>query len=82
MNLVPIVYGPHRDDVKAIAPPNSYIHAEDFDSADQLVKYVDFLDKNDSAYLQYHSWRALYPAGNHKLTDTFQHLGEERQINK
>ena len=26
--LVPIVYGPHEDDVKAVAPPNSYIHAE------------------------------------------------------
>ena len=24
---VPIVYGPHPDDVKAVAPKNSYIHA-------------------------------------------------------
>ena len=24
---VPVVYGPHPDDVKSVAPPNSYIHA-------------------------------------------------------
>ena len=25
---MPVVYGPHPDDVKAVAPPNSYILAE------------------------------------------------------
>lgn len=27
---VPIVFGPHKDDVAEQAPPNSFIHAEDF----------------------------------------------------
>lgn len=46
--LVPVVYGPHPDDVKRVAPPNSYIHAEDFESPESLVEYLDYLDKNDS----------------------------------
>ena len=47
-NLVPIVFGPHLDDVLAVAPPNSFIHAEQFDSPSQLVNYIDYLDKNDT----------------------------------
>lgn len=27
---VPVVFGPHIDDVRAIAPPKSFIHAEEF----------------------------------------------------
>lgn len=27
---VPIVFGPHRDDVAALAPPHSFIHTDDF----------------------------------------------------
>ena len=31
---------PHSDDVTAVAPPNSFIHAEDFKSPEELVKYL------------------------------------------
>ncbi|CAG5078121.1 Oidioi.mRNA.OKI2018_I69.PAR.g8906.t1.cds [Oikopleura dioica] len=55
--MVPIVYGPHPDDVKAVAPPNSYIHVEDYSSPHELVKYLDYLDRNMTAYMEYHSWR-------------------------
>lgn len=55
---VPVIYGPHPDDVKAVAPPKSYIHAEDFSSAEELVAYLDYLDSNDTAYLEYHAWRS------------------------
>lgn len=56
---VPVVYGAHPEDVKAVAPPNSYIHVEDFKSPAELVKYMDYLDKNDTAYLEYHQWRSI-----------------------
>lgn len=59
--LVPVVYGPHPDDVKAMAPPNSYIHVEDFNTPAELVDYLDYLDKNDTAYLEYHEWRGETP---------------------
>merc|ERR1712046_102029 len=51
---VPIVFGPHPDDVKAMAPPKSYIHVEDFGSPSELVEFLDYLDNNDTAYLEYH----------------------------
>lgn len=59
--LVPVVYGSHPADVKAMAPPNSYIHAEDFNSPAELAVYLDYLSKNDTAYLEYHQWRMAEP---------------------
>lgn len=76
-NLIPIVFGPHRDDVKGVAPPNSYIHAEDFETPAELVKYIDYLDSNDTAYLEYHQWRTIYPPGKQSVWDTLHHLGNE-----
>ena len=58
---VPVVYGAHPDDVKAVAPPNSYIHVEDFETPAALVEYLDYLDGNDTAYLEYHQWRGIEP---------------------
>lgn len=77
--MVPIVFGPHIDDVKAIAPPNSFIHAEQFETAADLVTYLDYLDKNDTAYLEYHLWRNLYPPGEFKSFGTFFRLGTEER---
>ena len=65
--LVPVVYGPHPDDVRAMAPPNSFIHAEDFSSPAELVRYLEYLATNDTAYLEYHEWRQAEP----KTLDTY-----------
>ena len=46
-----------RQDLAEMAPPNSYIHVEDYDSPAELVKYIDYLHKNDTAYLEYHKWK-------------------------
>ena len=60
--------------MKAIAPPNSYIHAEDFASPKALVDYLDYLHNNDTAYLEYHLWRRMEvkPRKNKKLGLTAQ----------
>ena len=50
-----------------MAPPNSYIHSEDFPSGAALVEYLDYLDKNDTAYLEYHAWRKMEPKPNDYL---------------
>ena len=34
-----------------MAPPHSFIFAEDFKTPDDLVKYIKYLNKNDTAYL-------------------------------
>ncbi|XP_039269535.2 3-galactosyl-N-acetylglucosaminide 4-alpha-L-fucosyltransferase FUT3-like isoform X1 [Styela clava] len=54
---VPIVWGPRREDVAKQAPPHSYIHTEDFETPEKLVKYLNYLNTNDTAYKEYHSWR-------------------------
>ena len=47
-----------------MAPPNSYIHVEDFATGADLVSYLDYLDKNETAYLEYHQWRRMEPKEN------------------
>ena len=56
---VPVIFGPHKDDVAAVLPPKSYIHVEDFKSPNELVKYLYYLDKNTTAYAEYLEWRNL-----------------------
>ena len=57
---MPVVFGPLKQDVLDVAPIGSFIHSEDFNSARDLVKYLDYLDKNDTAYLEYHNWVAAF----------------------
>lgn len=57
--LVPIIWGPTKADVEAVAPKNSFIHAEDFKTPRDLVKYIKYLDKHDDKYLEYHKWREI-----------------------
>ena len=44
-----------------MAPPNSFIHVEDFGSPAELVNYLEYLNRNDTAYLEYHAWRLNEP---------------------
>lgn len=56
-DIVPIVYGARPDDYKRSAPPNSYIHVEEFSSLKALADYLIYLDKNDELYNQYFEWK-------------------------
>ena len=44
-SLVPVVYGPHIDDCKRVAPPNSFIHVSSFKTNVELVQYLDYLGR-------------------------------------
>ncbi|CAK8685135.1 unnamed protein product [Clavelina lepadiformis] len=57
--LVPVVWGPTKQHVLDVAPPNSFIHTDDFGSPEDLVKYLNYLDNNDKAYMAYHKWRDI-----------------------
>ena len=57
---VPVVLGAKMEEYEKIAPPNSYIHVDNFTSAQDLADYLKFLDKNDNSYKKYHKWRHLY----------------------
>uniref|UniRef100_H2XZA1 Fucosyltransferase n=1 Tax=Ciona intestinalis TaxID=7719 RepID=H2XZA1_CIOIN len=55
--VVPVVWGPTKEDVAEVAPVGSYIHIEDFESPKALVDYLIYLDKNDHEYRRYFNWR-------------------------
>nr|XP_002125006.1 alpha-(1,3)-fucosyltransferase 6-like [Ciona intestinalis] len=56
-DMVPVVWGPTKDDVLSVAPLDSFIHTDDFDSPAKLAEYLQFLDKNDDEYRKYFRWR-------------------------
>ncbi|XP_076804674.1 4-galactosyl-N-acetylglucosaminide 3-alpha-L-fucosyltransferase 9-like [Clavelina lepadiformis] len=55
--VVPIVWGPTKEDILSVAPLDSFIFAEDFESPAELAKYLKFLDENDEEYRKYFKWR-------------------------
>ena len=60
---VPVVLGAFKEDYLKQVPPNSLIHADDFDSPEELAAYLLKLDMDDAAYLKYHEWRKTYSIG-------------------
>ena len=43
-----------------LLPPNSFINAEEFESAEQLAEFLIFLSENKTEYNKYHLWRQYY----------------------
>lgn len=68
-NLVPIVMGGSREDYRRAAPPNSFIHVDDFASPAELAKYLRYLDGNDEAYNRYFDWK--HPRMTGEFINTF-----------
>ncbi|CAF0898887.1 unnamed protein product [Didymodactylos carnosus] len=58
--LIPIVYGPKKEDYINIAPPSSFIHVDEFHSLNDLSKYLYQVGNNHTLYASYHQWRAKY----------------------
>ncbi|KAK2148268.1 hypothetical protein LSH36_506g01009 [Paralvinella palmiformis] len=56
-DIVPVVMGAHPDDYRAVAPPHSYIHVDDFESPRHLADYLKLLDQNDTLYNEYFAWK-------------------------
>ncbi|XP_022095304.1 alpha-(1,3)-fucosyltransferase 6-like [Acanthaster planci] len=54
---VPVVYGGRKESYERLLPPKSFIHISDFDSAEQLAAYLQFLHFHKSMYNMYHAWR-------------------------
>ena len=51
--MVPIVMGATIDEYKAVAPPNSFIHVDQFESPAELAQYLRWLNANDEYYNEY-----------------------------
>ncbi|XP_074600068.1 glycoprotein 3-alpha-L-fucosyltransferase A-like [Brevipalpus obovatus] len=55
--VLPIVMGAQKSDYERSAPPNSFIHVDDFKSPKELANYLKTLDANDSLYNKYFEWK-------------------------
>lgn len=54
---VPIVIGGTKEEYKRLAPPHSYIHADDFNSMEELADYIRMVSENETLYNEYFNWR-------------------------
>ncbi len=59
--LIPVVFQPNREFYEMIAPPNSYIHAQDFDfDAEKLASYLNLVSDDFKYYTKHMAWRYDY----------------------
>uniref|UniRef100_F6U9D6 Fucosyltransferase n=1 Tax=Ciona intestinalis TaxID=7719 RepID=F6U9D6_CIOIN len=53
---VPVVWGARKEDLLRLVPENSFIHADDYETAADLAEYLIYLDNNTTAYTEYFNW--------------------------
>lgn len=54
---VPVVMGAPLEDYKAVAPPHSFIHIDEFFSVKHLAEFLKELAKNEDVYNDYFDWK-------------------------
>jgi hypothetical protein len=60
-HLIPVVIQPSKQFYEALAPPDSFIHAQDFDfDAQRLAEYLKLVYSDFNLYLKYQMWRIKY----------------------
>ncbi|CDW55714.1 Glyco transf 10 domain containing protein [Trichuris trichiura] len=57
-HLVPIVF--KRSIAQPLLPKGSFIAADDFNDPKELADYLNYLNKNWEAYIQYYKWKGFY----------------------
>uniref|UniRef100_A0A8D0E2X8 Fucosyltransferase n=1 Tax=Salvator merianae TaxID=96440 RepID=A0A8D0E2X8_SALMN len=63
-STVPVVCGPPRKNYERYLPPDSFIHIEDFPTAQGLANFLLELDRDPVRYRNYFQWRRwLKPVG-------------------
>ncbi|EUB54234.1 Glycoprotein 3-alpha-L-fucosyltransferase A [Echinococcus granulosus] len=55
--MVPIVLGAYKEEYESVLPPHSFINMDDFNSISKLAGYLQYLDRNDTAYAEYFAWK-------------------------
>ena len=57
VGTLPIVFGPKKESYLKVAPTKSFIHVDDYPTIEELVKQLNFLADNDTAYAEYFQWK-------------------------
>lgn len=60
LGAIPVVSGPKRDDFIRVAPPDSFIHIDDYPSDEKLAEKLNLIATNRRAFEKYHTWRRYY----------------------
>ena len=59
--LIPIVYGPDREDYARFAPKHSFLHVDNFDrDMQQLARYIEQIHSNLTLFSSFHQWRKTH----------------------
>ena len=57
-HLIPIIHGPARADYERLAPPNSFLHVDDFDkNVTRLAQRLQEIHSDRQLFSSYHQWR-------------------------
>jgi hypothetical protein len=60
INTLPIVRGAQSAYYRDRSPPHSFIDAQQFKSAKDLSLYLNYLNRNKTAYMEYFKWKIDY----------------------
>ena len=56
-DFIPVVMGTTRGDYDHVAPPDSFIHVNDFKSVTKLARYLKRVSKDEILYQSYFKWK-------------------------
>ena len=56
--VIPVVLG--RGPYEGAAPEGSYVNVRDYNSPENLANHLHYLDRNESAFMEYFKWRDNY----------------------
>ncbi|CAF3334161.1 unnamed protein product [Rotaria socialis] len=62
VGAIPIVSGPEQKSFARVAPPNSFVHVDDYASDKELSVALNLIATNRTLYGKYHAWRRYYDA--------------------
>jgi len=54
--VLPIVMGARLSDYESVAPPNSFLHVDNFSGPEELSDFLRHLDQNPATYNSYFQW--------------------------
>ncbi|XP_043263642.1 4-galactosyl-N-acetylglucosaminide 3-alpha-L-fucosyltransferase FUT6-like [Colletes gigas] len=57
---VPIIMGASNNNCEQLLPPHSFLHVDDFANPTALANYIQYLNRHDDKYFEYHEWRRYY----------------------